>query len=129
MKNSIELAQATDADFIFFYGVIPIEKYFAYVGTLNNVKIGIGGYVTDGTMNTLFLHIPNSENYAKITLWRFLSKALKRLRQKGLSYNAVRDTSIETSFNFLTKLGFQLQYISDNQLEVWQWEQTQLQQV
>ena len=124
-KDSLELVQASDNDFIFFYGAIPTEKYFAYVGILDNVKIGIGGYVTDGTMNTLFLNIPNSENYAKITVWRFLKKALTMLKQKNLSFNAIRDKEIETSLDFLTKLGFTLQYVSDNKLEVWQWEQTQ----
>lgn len=123
-KDNIKLIQANDDDFIFFYGNIPIEKYFAYVGVLDNVKIGIGGYVTDGTMNTLFLHIPNSENYANITIWRFLKKALTMLKQKNLSFNAIRDKEISVSFNFLTKLGFVLQYVTDNQLEVWQWHQT-----
>jgi hypothetical protein len=124
-KDNLELVQASDDDFIFFYGTIPTEKYCAYVGILNNVKIGIGGYVTDGIMNTLFLHIPNSENYAKITIWRFLKKALAMLKQKNLSFNAIRDKHIETSLDFLTKLGFTLQYVSGDKLEVWQWDQTQ----
>jgi hypothetical protein len=116
-KDSLELVQANDDDFMNIYGYIPKEKYVAYKGLINNNFVGIGGYVLNQNNATLFLNI-QCKQY-KIIILRALIKKLSKIRKTGLVLNVIRDKEEINSDMFLQKLGFTLSYISNDD-EVWE---------
>ncbi len=118
-RGKIELKPATSDDYNYFYNTPRVHTIRAWTGWLNGDRVGIGGFVTYNKVNTLFFHVPNIECYNKLTLWRAIRKGVNRIKKTGLDFVAIRDTKLNTSYNFLSYFGFMPSYIVGD-MEVWQ---------
>lgn len=118
-RDNIIVRPASNKDYYYFYNQDMPANITCWVGVLDNIKVGIGGYITENSVNTIFFHIEDAKKYNKATLFRAIVKGINLLNNTGLMFNAIRDVNLESSQRFLRHFGLKPLHITIEGDEVW----------
>lgn len=123
-KDNILFSPATNQDFNAIYGYNPPHEVFAWIAKRGSDILGIAGVFITPERDNLFLDIVNKDltRNDKFKIAKQIKIMLNLFsKETDLNLCLERDLHYKGSRHFVEKLGFQLDYKTKNQQEVWRY--------
>jgi hypothetical protein len=111
----LRLRQASKEDALEFYDHL-MKSMRAWVIENEEELLGIGGFLFH--KNGLCFFVKTKTNCPKKLLWKASKLVMQEGAKYGLPIMAIRDSEVESSARYLTKLGFSFSHSYNNE-EIW----------
>lgn len=114
----IKVKEANQSDFARFYGgLTPTSEMVGFAVWRDRIIVGFGGLIKEGDVWRGFMDVPR----------RYMSPIALRYAKKLLRGRVLVacDNNIENADVFLSRAGFRATGILEDNLEVWEWQDSQ----